>query len=1005
MVSKKINAVFAFTFVLAMILVVSSVSAAPIFSEDFENSGWASDWYQNNGVTRDNAGSNDYAEFRNGDFATILLNLSSWNNAYLSFDWRSIGESATNLDDDSYVQYSLDGSSWVVLDDLESHDEWQNHLVTQDLKDLSSGLIYLRFIFDNDGLLQGGFDLDDVLVSGEIPFIAYPVCSVDYLRGVNGNSYNFNLSQSLYLNQIGAYDVYGYNDAGHEDCNIVGDGSYNRTSPSPFIPISSWEPAGTASFLNFDWHTTYASYSQNYLEGNHTVCCQVISEDCDDVCRTFTNESCTTFCIDTKKPIMDGVDHSNGCTVGYINTETTSLVWNWSAHDIGCANVKQYNLTLYNATSGAVFSYIGIVNSTSIGVGLSDGSYILQVVPIDNAGNIGDAMNSSIIIVDTIAPVVTIQSPLAGWYNNASNLWLNETDVDVNLVNCSVMTNQSYSSAVGCNSNVSFDVDSYCPAEGACLITKTAEDRACNIGTNNVVISLDRLPPTTNKTALGNYYSNGSLMNYMNYMIHFFFGAKPSALGFTCGDGFGSGCNYLVGTIKNETGSVIAAFNESYEGGIFHRIDFRKLVNATDGVYFVEYRSVDNVGNLGILQNETDKLDNIAPVTTKTWGTPNYWNGSALWVTSNTVFNLSCADSEVGCDNTYYNINDNEWNEGDSFYIKGEECGANFVEYYSTDLLGNIEVVKNETDWLDNNAPLVRIVNPSFANTSSCSMAVLAEILDSCVGINESSVYVTLYYENGSVALRQLLPRTGNLNGVIFGGKPYSALLNTTGLPAGSYTLMISAADLLGNVRQENRTIVLNQGIYVEYVSPSSCSITPGYAGNCSFTLNTCIRDSDSVSMWMDKLNGGKVSPTDVDATLWNMVGQSQEIGIIENNTKEFDPQPLRLNITSGCQNFNGWYKFNMTLGVPANVSALLGGKYTINYTLSSYDEYECASITDSDGDGVANAQDNCPSTANSNQVDMDGDHVGDVCDNCVFNSNADQADMDSDGSGDVCDI
>jgi hypothetical protein len=37
----------------------------------------------------------------------------------------------------------------------------------------------------------------------------------------------------------------------------------------------------------------------------------------------------------------------------------------------------------------------------------------------------------------------------------------------------------------------------------------------------------------------------------------------------------------------------------------------------------------------------------------------------------------------------------------------------------------------------------------------------------------------------------------------------------------------------------------------------------------------------------------------------------------------------------------------------------------------------------DVDGDGVPDAQDNCPSVANSDQSDSDGDGVGDTCDQC----------------------
>jgi hypothetical protein len=75
----------------------------------------------------------------------------------------------------------------------------------------------------------------------------------------------------------------------------------------------------------------------------------------------------------------------------------------------------------------------------------------------------------------------------------------------------------------------------------------------------------------------------------------------------------------------------------------------------------------------------------------------------------------------------------------------------------------------------------------------------------------------------------------------------------------------------------------------------------------------------------------------------------------------------------------------------------------------------------DDDGDGVDNGTDNCPSVANPDQADSDGDGVGDACetpapgdddgdgvdngsDNCPSVSNPDQADLDNDGVGDACD-
>lgn len=60
--------------------------------------------------------------------------------------------------------------------------------------------------------------------------------------------------------------------------------------------------------------------------------------------------------------------------------------------------------------------------------------------------------------------------------------------------------------------------------------------------------------------------------------------------------------------------------------------------------------------------------------------------------------------------------------------------------------------------------------------------------------------------------------------------------------------------------------------------------------------------------------------------------------------------------------------------------------------------------MSDSDGDGVATEDDNCPETYNPDQADPDGDLIGSACDNCPDTYNPDQLDMNGDGIGDHCD-
>ncbi len=84
-------------------------------------------------------------------------------------------------------------------------------------------------------------------------------------------------------------------------------------------------------------------------------------------------------------------------------------------------------------------------------------------------------------------------------------------------------------------------------------------------------------------------------------------------------------------------------------------------------------------------------------------------------------------------------------------------------------------------------------------------------------------------------------------------------------------------------------------------------------------------------------------------------------------------------------------------------------GSYTVTLTVSNacgqqVVQHQVTVQPDSDGDGVPDAVDNCPSTYNPDQADADGDGAGDACDNCPNTYNPDQADADLDGVGDACD-
>ena len=114
---------------------------------------------------------------------------------------------------------------------------------------------------------------------------------------------------------------------------------------------------------------------------------------------------------------------------------------------------------------------------------------------------------------------------------------------------------------------------------------------------------------------------------------------------------------------------------------------------------------------------------------------------------------------------------------------------------------------------------------------------------------------------------------------------------------------------------------------------------------------------------------------------------------------KSFDLLLNKINTTDSDEMVDFLAAYENLLRIEANL-------YMSFYNLLNmkYENDPCAVHPDTDGDGVLDAGDNCPSVANADQLDTDGDFKGDACDNCPLISNPLQENFDGDQWGDACD-
>jgi len=230
------------------------------------------------------------------------------------------------------------------------------------------------------------------------------------------------------------------------------------------------------------------------------------------------------------------------------------------------------------------------------------------------------------------------------------------------------------------------------------------------------------------------------------------------------------------------------------------------LTMANLGIYFDLVRDLrfSDVPEHGYgLQASMPPTDSVPPTTILTIGNPKYTGpGGNAFVTSDTPFTLSAEDNSggTGVATTGYRIHDAaSYNSGWTasappieFYLTGLADGEYFIDFNSTDNVGNVEGTNTQVVILDNTAPSLTIETPAENDALQDGVTFKVSAWDlSAV----ASVTFSIQCPQGNV----ISPEFQSMPATLGSDGKWSLYFDTRQLQDGFYLFAANGTDVLGN--------------------------------------------------------------------------------------------------------------------------------------------------------------------------------------------------------------
>ena len=226
---------------------------------------------------------------------------------------------------------------------------------------------------------------------------------------------------------------------------------------------------------------------------------------------------------------------------------------------------------------------------------------------------------------------------------------------------------------------------------------------------------------------------------------------------------------------------------------------------SADGVYNLEYWSVDVAGNAESIKSRLVKIDSTAPVTQ---ASASGSAGTNNWYRSSVQVSLSASDNVSGVQQTFYSVDGGATQTYAGPFVISSQ-GQHSVQYWSVDNIGNTEAAHSLAVRIDTGAPVVTAsASPSTAQKrpQPVTITISGSATDALSGIGSAAFNVVDEYgvtqpsgpvtvqANGSYSFTLTLPATKN-------GNDKDGHL---------YTIVVTGTDQAGNSASATTTLRIN---------------------------------------------------------------------------------------------------------------------------------------------------------------------------------------------------